>query len=334
MSNHNRATVETEAKAQGPRAAGPEPPGPDRPAGAPKLSRKDPLTRLAFECLAQQLRVVLAHESAAWDGLDPEGVHQMSLGTRRIREALHLFGHVLPQDAAVSLNRDFQWLARALGDVRDLDVCRENFETYAGSIGPECATHLATYQNELSRQWEAARGHLLVALGSQRYAQLLSRFRRFIERGSGPDAGGSNNGPEIHASARKLIKLRRRRVLREGRGISAESPDEALHAFRIPCKRLRYAYEFFGLAYGTRMARSARAVRALQRVLGRHRDACVASERLRAYAEGVAGPGDDELLGVLDHLISGEDRDATRWRGEFDKAWRRFDRKKAQRESG
>ena len=77
---------------------------------------------------------MLGQEPKAWEGLDPEGVHQMRVCTRRLRAAFRAFRDVLPANAVRSFNREFKWVASVLGRVRDLDVYRDNLDHYAAEV--------------------------------------------------------------------------------------------------------------------------------------------------------------------------------------------------------
>jgi len=148
------------------------------------LRKKDPTVRLAYRCLLEQFEAMLSEEANAWEGLDVEGVHQMRVATRRIRAALRAFKSVLESDSrndssskfvadAASVrqqipvmvctdagsvahergnlellnefNREFKWLARVLGNVRDLDVYQDNLRRYADEIPVEEAPCLDDY---------------------------------------------------------------------------------------------------------------------------------------------------------------------------------------------
>ncbi len=95
---------------------------------APAIVRARPL-RLARElnveegfrliianCLAQ----VQANEAAVTEGNDPEGIHQMRVGLRRLRSALRLFKDLAP--CPQPLLDDLSWLGKELGEARDWEV--------------------------------------------------------------------------------------------------------------------------------------------------------------------------------------------------------------------
>ena len=97
---------------------------------------------------------------------------------------------------------------------------------------------------------------------------------------------------------------------------------------RIQCKRLRYLFEFFHPIYGNALKPEIKRLRKLQDVLGEFQDACVATEQLRQYAEGVPMRTRNRgQLIALGQLISGQDRQAATRRADFARVWKRFDRK-------
>jgi CHAD domain-containing protein/adenylate cyclase class IV len=240
------------------------------------LGKKDGVIELAYRCLLDQFEALLSEEPSAWEGLDAEGVHQMRVATRRIRAALRAFKSVFESASRNEFNREFKWLARVLGSVRDLDIHQDNLRRYTGEISVEQAACLDDYQQHLAKQWQAARNELLDCLSSARYRTLKSSFTEFLQRG--PSAGALTVVAlaTIRDDAVRLIGKQYKSVLRHGRSITQESPHEELHALRIDCKRLRYLFEFFRDIYGTSLTPFIKRLKTLQDVLGEFQDAQVA----------------------------------------------------------
>lgn len=122
----------------------------------------------------------------------------------------------------------------------------------------------------------------------------------------------------------------RRRVLRAGRKIDADSAPEKLHRLRIRAKRLRYELEFFAAVFAE-LERAAKATKRLQDVLGEHQDACTACERLRDYLRGddsrrfeTATSGGNAA--ALERLLATQEQEAAAARARFAAEWRRFER--------
>ena len=285
----------------------------------------DPAIHLAYGRLLEQFEEMIIQEPRAWEGLDPEGVHKMRVATRRLRSALRAFKKVLPASIR-SFNREFKWLAAALGGVRDLDVAMGNLPHFLSELPPEDAAHMDDYQQYLADRWQEDRRRLLACLTSPRYGRLKTGFEQAVERGPSARTMETLGSITIGDAAQLLIGKRYRGVLRRGREITPASRDESLHALRIQCKQLRYLLEFFRPAYGGLLKAETRRLKKLQDVLGDFQDACVAGEFLRRYAEGLPMRSSNRgQLIALGQLIDAQDRRAATCRADFARAWERFD---------
>ena len=282
---------------------------------------------LAYRCLLEQFEEMLVQEPKAWEGLDPEGVHQMRVGTRRLRAGFRAFKDVLPDDSIRSFNREFKWVAAALGKVRDLDVYRENLDSYAAEFPTPDMAHDSDYQRHLADKWRKARKRLLASLTSRRYERLKYRFARFLGRGPSRRSMKTFGSVKIGVAAQQLIDKRYEVVLRHGRAITPGSSSESLHALRIQCKRLRYLFEFFHPIYGDSLKPEIKKLRKLQDVLGEFQDASVATQQLRQYVESVPKRTRKRDRSIASgHLISGQNRQAAIRGADLPQAWNRFDR--------
>ncbi len=120
------------------------------------------------------IRLVL-HDSVVRLDLDPEGVHQARVATRRLRSDLRTFRPLLDVAWCSPLRDELRWLARLLGDVRDGDVLLARLRASAAELelGERAEPVLATLQ--ASR--DAAHATLLEALRADRYAFQHSGIR-------------------------------------------------------------------------------------------------------------------------------------------------------------
>ena len=74
------------------------------------------------------LRHIAANEPAVRRS-DPEGVHQMRVGLRRLRGAMALFKRLLGDKQSERIKSELKWLTGELAPARDLDVYeRSNIE--------------------------------------------------------------------------------------------------------------------------------------------------------------------------------------------------------------
>ncbi|MEO6354947.1 MAG: CHAD domain-containing protein [Burkholderiaceae bacterium] len=243
---------------------------------APALNIEQGLQAIAGNCLAQ----IHGNEDGVMHGSDPESVHQMRVGLRRLGCAFGLFTQLAPCPAA--LQAELKWLLGTLGAARD-------WEVFSGTLN---ALELA---NPVSAQWEALqqaaqklahkhRHQAGLALGSVRYAAFLLALGRWLH--SAPLAQGdpSWTAPLAGFAESTLQQCHRRLKKRSKRLRRQESRDkqpQARHQVRIAAKKLRYPSEFFQSLYRPGQMRAyLKALSGLQDSLGRLNDVAVAGRLL------------------------------------------------------
>ena len=93
-------------------------------------------------------------------------------------------------------------------------------------------------------------------------------------------------GPATADLAADRIRRTHRRVLRQGRAITASSPPERLHDLRKRCKELRYLLESFASLHDPATHRRAvKELKGLQDCLGEFQDGQVQQHEIRMFAE-------------------------------------------------
>lgn len=239
------------------------------------------MDQLARETIRQYSRQLRASEPRARTGKDPEGVHDMRSATRALRAALEAFVdvNVMEPRRARAMDRRLRWLARALGQVRDLDVMTGSCVSYiAANAGTGGA--LAGWVAHLTCKRRTARRRLRRALDSRKYRRLLRDLRR-LGRRRGAAAGDEQL---VRASAAAAIWRRYDAMLSQ----AAHDPEEevtpeALHALRIACKQLRYASDLFASVLGPEYDGVRETLVRCQRTLGAAHDAAAGLAALRTY---------------------------------------------------
>jgi inorganic triphosphatase YgiF len=236
------------------------------------------LVAVVEACLDQ----VLANESAARAGVDPEGVHQMRVGLRRLRSALAFFAPMIPAAQRERLRGELGWLASELGDARDLDVFTGELLPPLQALRPDDAALARLRDTALGARTEGyARAR--AALDSARYPRLVLELGLWLARRAWRDQPLSEHSAALFQPARSwaaaLLERRYRKARKLGRRLATSSPAER-HRLRIRLKKLRYGAEFSrGLFPLKRTDRSVRRLAELQDVLGRLNDAAL-GERL------------------------------------------------------
>jgi triphosphatase len=283
---------------------------------SPNITVEQGMTMIVGNCLAQ----VQGNEAGVVQGSDPESVHEMRVGLRRLRSALGLFAGVAPCPAELSV--ELLWLTTKLGAARDWEVCAGNTLTAVADACPD-EPELAQLQQAALKAAQAARSEAAAAVASERYARLLLALcswtfgarRRTLLAVSGQIALAA---PLARFAAQTLV-LCDGHLKKRGERLRDGSP-QSRHRVRIAAKELRYATEFFQSLYPVNRVRPfVKALTALQDALGWLNDATVARELLRPFAHG--RPGLAHSAGFARGYLAGRIESDV---GKLNKLWQRF----------
>jgi CHAD domain-containing protein len=261
------------------------------------------------------IRGLLRDEVAAWQkydpvarqGHDPEGVHQLRVGSRRLRAELKIVAPALREKPRRNLNDELGWIGGVLGRQRDLDVLHQLLSSLATDSPGSAASVLAT----LNRRRRAEAKQVRTALASPRYRRLVRRLDRAAQD---PPVRAAASLPAIVVL---LPGLRQTftslfQVMDEG---GATPTNEQLHRIRIAVKRGRYCAEVSARFFGSPAKEIARELERVQGVLGDLHDRVVASSYL--YQPGSrddASATEAELTRMSAELASSIDDLSTQWR--------------------
>jgi CHAD domain-containing protein len=277
----------------------------------------------AYACLRRELQALVARQPNRGTLPNADDIHQIRIATRRLRVALRMFRHVLPAKRAAAFRKDLRRLARALGEVRDLDVYAESFRTYLASVPAERLPEFGGYELHLRRAHSAARNDLGSLFATDEHTQLLASLETFVD--GAPSLGALRRWQSfrIRDAAEKYLHNSRRRVLKLGRRVRDHTRPKALHRLRIRAKRLRYELEFFREIYPA-LGEAAKGAKALQDALGEYQDACTATQRLEEYGRTLRRsiPG---ATTAVDELLASQKHKADEARRAFPAEWRRFE---------
>jgi len=227
---------------------------------------------------------LIENHPAAVTGIDPEGVHQMRVGARRLRSDLRTFRTLLDRDVTDPVRDELRWLGEALGAVRDPDVLGDQIRAVAAdALAPDDAPALDGIVGRLAASRDAAVASLHEVLGSGRYRRLLDEVVALAEdpplRKAAADAAD--------AVVPGLVAKPWRDLRKEVDALGDDPPDAALHEVRKGAKQVRYATEAVAPVVGRPARKAAKGLRRVQDVLGDHQDTVVAEEWLRGL---VAAP--------------------------------------------
>lgn len=250
----------------------------------PGLTGDEALRRIGLGCLEQILR----NEPAVAAG-DPEGIHQMRVGVRRLRAILSAFGKMLPDEQRRWASAELHWLADALGAARNLDV----FEQELIAPAREALDHadgLDALTNAAERRRQTAYAAARRALRTTRHTSLMLRLLRWFDGCGWRHSGAADDlGQPIDALAARVLDRCRQTAQRRSRGFAEQSAEQR-HRLRIALKKLRYATEVLGDLYQPDEAEQfTKRLKRLQDDLGEANDLRVAHDLVTSLAKPHGG---------------------------------------------
>lgn len=296
-------------------------------AAALELSRDETveqvLGRVVDTCLGQ----VVANQDPLLRNDDPEGVHQMRVGLRRLRSAFTLFRSVVPDEQRDAMVGEVRWLTAELGRSRDADV------QAAEIVGPVAARMpgdpaFAHLLDLLAREREDGRVAARAAVASRRFTDLVLDVSAWMARRRWRDQPLTEDAARLFQPvtdlACALLAQRHKKVVKRARRFAELSTPER-HELRKDVKKLRYACEFFRSLYPRkRVTAYAKRLSALQDALGYLNDVAVAQE----YVAHLVGLAEQEgghdlryaagvVLGWHEHALAAEEPRIERRLAEF-----------------
>jgi triphosphatase len=267
--------------------------GPDTPVKAAPVDLSAVAnTRDAFQIIARAcLKQVIANEPALLKG-DPEGVHQMRVGLRRMRAAMSLFSNLMHDAQSAAIKAELKWLTGELGPAREFEVLVSRV------VAPVRARRHAQWggmpalSREITDKREAALARAQDAVTSARFRALTLELAAWIEAGQWrtpqDDLVRDRGSLPISVSAAEELTRRWRKVRKKGKAL-AKLDAPARHKLRIQAKKLRYGAEFFASLFTQKRAAKRHQqflarLECLQDALGDLNDIAVHEERITAIA--------------------------------------------------
>lgn len=146
------------------------------------LSKVNSLGDWASLAVEKHFQKTLSHEPEVLKDKDPEELHQMRVGMRRLRSAVKGFGPVvnLPKEAQ---DKNIGKIARCLGGLRDLDVLLEALENrYKPSLPAAEQAELDKVMKQLQKQRRHAFKKVREMLGHKSYLMLKQKLQEWLEK--------------------------------------------------------------------------------------------------------------------------------------------------------
>ncbi|GAA6621606.1 CHAD domain-containing protein [Scytonema sp. NUACC26] len=261
---------------------------------ASKPKQKKTLGNCAHSALQKHLKKTVKWEAAVKKDKDPEALHQMRVGMRRLRTTVTSFAPALDLPKAVS-NKNIGKIARCLGNLRDLDVLKETLENiYRPRLSRKEQEQLQVALDVLKEQREDALSDVKATLKNERYKSLKGKLQEWLEEPTYQPLGNMAIEqvlpdlllPEIsefflhpgwligtQLQETEIVISKNWKAAKVEQQLSEKG--ETLHSLRKQAKRLRYQMELFSDIYDEPYTAYIEEIKNIQEILGGMQDSVV-----------------------------------------------------------
>ncbi|MBP0013292.1 MAG: CHAD domain-containing protein [Roseofilum sp. SBFL] len=256
-------------------------------------SQTQQLRDWAYLGMEKYFRKAISYEQKVLADQDPEDLHQMRVGMRRLRSAVTGFAPILDLPPQMS-NKRIGKMARILGELRDLDVLQEALQEYQPQVKAKEQPLLEKALQKLSKQRSKAFKTVKNFLKGKTYKNFKQSVNTWLQEPHYqnwaelpvnsvlPDlllpyinqlllhpawwVGVTVEGEKIKRQTRLTLKGAEAQISQQG---------EALHDLRKQAKRVRYQMSLFRQHYGPVYQEYVQEIKQIQEVLGTIQDTLV-----------------------------------------------------------
>ncbi len=271
---------------------------------SPGVKPDDPMPDAGRKVLAHYFARMRGEEEGVRQGEDSDPVHDMRVATRRLRNALTVFGPYYKKKAVKALRKPLSDLANVLGDVRDLDVLRHKAHKYVEKLPEDQQKKLDPLLDDWKNKLAHDRETLIQTLDSPMYTEFVADFEAFVTT-LDDEAQMLDETPYRVRHVLPTLVYERYETVRAYETILSVAPLDTLHALRIEAKHLRYTLEAFEEVLGSEVRRVIDEIKALQDHLGDLQDTRVASALIHDYI--TQAEDHEPMTGILEYLMAREE---------------------------
>ncbi|MDD5543007.1 MAG: CHAD domain-containing protein [Acidobacteriia bacterium] len=262
---------------------------------APATPRKPApsLHRMARSAIQLRLGVLLSNEAPMREVGGEEALHDMRVASRRLREALRVFGFLFSQKRVKPVRRDTRRITRALGLVREVDVNLQQLESFRPTVSDRHSVGLEFIMAvELERQVRL-RKRMLKRLKKLDLSTLRDDVDRLLKHPLLESTEGSpGQGTPFAEFTAPRIEEGLRPVHEALARLSDHPTPHNYHRLRIGVKRLRYTVELLSRGMkGHHARRVLNNLKSLQDALGTLHDRVVLHARAREVRRALRARG-------------------------------------------
>lgn len=284
-------------------------------------------TAAAARICLHLVRDIEANYAGVLADIDSEFLHDFRVAIRRTRSFLSQFKQAFHGEEIQFLQNELKWLGSLTGPVRDLDVYLLDKPKYMSMLPAELQSGLEEFFIDLGKMRFRRLEEMREGLMSERYSSLMSEWKVFLKNlGKDQKEGQAADGDQLcRPLAIKKIRKRFDKILKDGRKLSYQNPDEDLHRLRIQGKKLRYLLEFFSsLFVEEEIDYFCKHLKKLQNNLGDFNDTSVQLEMLTQSQKDLTGRSKRSIAiaaaigGLITHLSEEHEKIRKKFEEVFD----------------
>lgn len=282
------------------------------------------LGEFAYLTIRQNFHKFVDQEKPVLDDKDPEPLHQMRVGMRRLRTAIQVFDAaiILPKGlTSVAIGK----IAKSLGKTRDIDVLQQELTTRYRPLLPKAEkSKFDKVLKQLAQRREKSFLRLKKTLNSDTYHNLKQAVQGWLDQPNHTLMGqllvlpmlpdlllplvnelflhpGWLVGTTVQTGQATQIPLENIAELSQ----QLEKLEDSLHDLRKQMKGVRYQAEFFSDFYGDAYGERLEEFKLIQDVLGQLQDNVV----LRQFLESELNTNLTQVLPTVEHKIRQDQAD-------------------------
>ncbi len=272
----------------------------------------------AYRAIEKHWTKTLKWEKSVKKDEDPEALHQMRVGMRRLRTDISRFKPALNLSKHIN-DKNIGKIARCLGNLRDLDVLKAVLETeYQPHLRRKEQKSLETALDFFDKQREIELINVQKTLKDEPYKSLKQELNDWLEKPCYrplavlpiPQILPDLLLPEVSNFLLHPAWLIGTQVVNlevviandwtpEKLENELQTQGEILHSLRKKAKGVRYQMELFTDLYGESFAKHLAVVKNIQEILGNLQDSMVLFERLEAIFSSEINTHLRELTNLL-----------------------------------
>ena len=241
----------------------------------------DPAREVVGRIVRTMLAIARSNEHGICNDIDTEFLHDYRICIRKIRATLGLIKGVYPSRETVKIREALAHLARETNRLRDLDVYflarKKHLALLPPVFQPALESILHDFELERVDAFQKVTEHL------QSHTQTMEDLDHFFKETTPHPLSQTSELP-IGPLVFERIYKHYRKIRNLSNELDPDASDEAMHALRIECKKLRYLMEFFTELIPKEAAGAMeKPLKQLQNRLGEFNDASVQQKFLLDY---------------------------------------------------